>query len=81
MATLRTKNGRYYAVFYCKRKTGESKEIWRALGLKDKPGNKRKAQDKMEEMKYELRGVLDVPGYEIAFTNYMRRYMEGRKVR
>ena len=78
-AKLRTKNGRYYAVFYCRGKEGKTKEIWRALGLKDKPGNKRKAQDKMEEMKYELRGVLDVPGYEIAFTNYMRRYMEGKK--
>ena len=75
-AKLRIKNGRYYAAFYCRGKEGEAKEIWRTLDLEDKPGNKRKAQEKMEEMKYQFRGVLDVPGYEIAFTDYLRRYVE-----
>ena len=45
-AKLRTKNGRYYAVFYYRGKEGEPKELWRALELEEKPGNKRKAQDK-----------------------------------
>ena len=75
-ATLRTKNGRYYAVFYCKGKDGKPQEIWRALELEDKPGNKRKAQDKMEEMKCQLKGVLDVPGYEIPFVDYMRQWKD-----
>jgi len=79
MATLRTKNGRYYAVFYCKRKTGESKEIWRTLELEDKPGNRRKAQYKMEEIKCQLKDVLDVPGYEILFVDYLQKYKENKK--
>lgn len=73
-ATLRTKNGRYYAVFYCRGMS--DKQIWRSLNLEDKPGNKRKAQDKMEEMKYQYRGVIDVPGYDISFVDYMRQYKE-----
>ncbi len=78
-AKLRTKNGRYYATFYCTGKDGKPKEIWRTLELEDKPGNKRKAQYKMEEMKCQLRGVVDVPGYEIPFVEYMQRWLEKKK--
>jgi len=78
-AKLRTKNGKYYAVFNCKGNDGKSKAIWKALGLEDKPGNKRRAQDKMEEMKYQLRDVLDVPGYEIPFVDYMRQWKEKKE--
>ncbi len=78
-ATLRTKNERYYAVFYCKGKDGTPKEIWRALELEDKPGNKRKAQNKMEEMKYQFRGILDVPGYEVSFADYVRKYKKKKE--
>ena len=30
----------------------------------------------MEEMKYQYRGVIDVPGYDISFVDYMRQYKE-----
>ena len=78
-AKLRTKNGRYYAVFYCGNGDGKPQEIWRTLELKDKPGNKRKAQEKLEEMKEHYRGILDVPGYDISFVDYMHNWRDKKK--
>lgn len=71
-AHLRIKDNRYYATFNYRRKDGQTKTIWRATGLEVKPGNKRRAQNKMEEMRYQLRGVFDVPGYDILFVDYLR---------
>lgn len=76
---LYIKNNRYYAVFFYRGKDGKDKALWRALGLEAKPGNKRLAQDKMEEMKNKFCGILDVPGYEIAFVDYLRYWTSKRE--
>ena len=78
-ATLTIKNKRYYAVFNHIGKDGEPKTIWRTLELEAKPGNKRKAQYKMEEMKRQFHGVIDVPGYEIPFMDYLYEWKEKKK--
>lgn len=73
-AKLRVKNGRYYAVFNCKQKDGKTKEIWRTLDLESKPGNKRIAINKMEEMKYQYKGIMDVPGFDVLFLDYLNNW-------
>ena len=73
-AKLRTKENRYYAVFYCPSNVGQPKEVWRTLNLEVKAGNKRNAIDRMEKMRKELSGVIDVPGYDISFVDYMRSW-------
>ncbi len=78
-AKLRTKNGRYYAVFYCAGINGKPKEIWRTLDLEDKPGNKRTALERMEKMKNRLNGIINTGGYDIAFVEYLSSWAEKKK--
>ncbi len=78
-ATLRIKDGRYYAEFDCKGLDGQVRRVWRTLELEAKPENQRKAKLKMEELRYQLKDVIDVPGYGIAFTDFARDYMKKRE--
>ena len=76
---LRIKNGRYYAVYSCAGAEGKTKDVWRSLNLEEKPGNKRKALEKMEEMKCQFQGIIDVPGYDILFVDYIRQWKEKKE--
>ena len=73
---LKTKNGRYYGSFTYQSQDGEKKEVWRTLNLEEKPGNKRKAIEMLHETEYQLHGIIDVPGYELLFVDYLQEWIE-----
>ena len=78
-ATIHIKAGKYYAILSYPGTDGKTKRKWKALGLDAKPGNKQKAEDKMEELKFQMRGIIDVPGYEIPFKNYMKEWAQKKE--
>ena len=77
--SLQTKAGRYHAVFSYTGKDGKEKRKWMSLDLEDKPGNKQKAKDKMQELRMKKRGIIDVPGFEISFEDYMRDWVKKKE--
>lgn len=48
-ASIQTKKGWCYAVISYTQENGKSKPIWRATGIKDAPGNKKAAKNKIPE--------------------------------
>lgn len=78
-AQLEKKGGRYYAIFRYPSYDGTRKAKWYALHLKAHPGNKREALNKMEEMKRRLQDLISVPGFEIGFSEYLRKWIETKK--
>lgn len=77
---LRVKNNHYYAVFqFIDEVTGKTKQKWFSLQLPATAGNKREAEDKLEELKISLHGIIDSPGYRITFTDYLLQWKEKKK--
>ena len=73
-ATLQVKGTRYHAVLYYKGKDGEEKRKWKSLGLDTRFHSRKKAKEKMEELKMQMQGIIDIPGYHISFENYLREW-------
>ena len=78
-AKLQTKGTHYYGIFKFVGKDGKTKVIWRTLGIEAKPGNKRKALNKLEEVKQKFMNIMTEPGFEILFTDYLRGWIEKKK--
>lgn len=78
-ASLVEKSGRYYALIRLPSVNGTQKTKWRSLGLAAKHGNRRIAEDRLEELKYKLREIMSVPGYAIKFKDYLRAWVQKKR--
>lgn len=71
--SLQIKNGIYQAVFYSKDENGKQKTIWKSTGIPAARGNKRKAEQRMLEIREEL---LDCPPTkETLFVDYAKKWL------
>ena len=82
------KNGRYYAVLKHKDRNGKKHQKWVATKIKAEKGNKRKAQQKAEEIRqqFELElntsaPVVAVANDSILFGDYMLQWLKKQKSR
>ena len=73
------KNGWYHASYSFIGQDQKTKEIWRTTEIEAKPGNKRKAERRMEEIKTELQGVINVPGYQILFVDFLNKWIKKKE--
>lgn len=67
---LKEKKGMYYAYFY---DSTLRKPVWRATGIKVERGNKRKAEQKKNEI---IERYFDNPHDNILFTDYIERWLK-----
>lgn len=67
---LKEKNGVYHAYFYDARL---KKPVWRTTGIKAERGNKRKAEQKKNEI---IARYFDSPTSQILFTDYIETWLE-----
>lgn len=86
--SLQVKDGKYYAVVQFKDKDGNKQYKWRATKLKAEKGNKRKAQQKAEEIRQQFEHDLNAPkllapttndSTNILFGDYMLDWLEKHK--
>lgn len=81
------KNGRYYAVLKHKDRNGKKQQKWVATKIKAEKGNKKKAQQKAEEIRQQFELELNTPATlavetnngNILFGNYMLDWLEKHK--
>lgn len=75
-ANLTEKGNFYYAIFSYKNSQGKENRKWFSLGLDKRVTSRRKALDAMEELKFKMKNVIDVPGYSISFEDYLLQWLE-----
>lgn len=81
------KSGRYYAVLKYKDRNGKKQQKWVATKIKAEKGNKKKAQQKAEEIRQQFELELNTPATiavetnnsNILFGNYMLDWLEKHK--
>ena len=82
--SLQIKNGKYYAVLSVKDENGKFKKVWVATGLPEK-GNKRKAEQKLNEIIFEysnkeiITSKRTAHSNDILFGDYLMQWLETRK--
>ena len=72
--SMQVKNGIYQAVF-----SVDGKQIWRSTRIKAVKGNKKKAQQRFEEIRRELENRK--PKDNMLFVDFANRWLESRKGR
>lgn len=85
--SLQEKQGRFYAVLQYKDKNGKKQYQWKATKIKAEKGNKRKAQQKAEEIRQQFELELNTPTTVIAdksnvlFGDYLLEWLEKQKTK
>jgi len=84
-ASLQEKNGKYHVVIAYKDRLGKPKRKWVTTNIDAKPGNKKKAKERRDEILAEFesgeRDIADkrIENHDIMFGNYLKHWLLSRK--